>query len=154
MRGLVVSASYFERAFVNKRPNLSKGGIHFPYTEDGLYPFNRPSPCPACKAVTLGDASDGCLWGPEEIVMKLRVNSRHASAQQLTRVLLDSDVGNLHLLTCVDEVLEQCGLTCLPERAFDKAPHTPIAGPPPRPCEMKSYRQICFFWATPLPRMR
>ena len=37
---------------------------------------------------------------------------------------MDSDRGNLHLLTCVDEVLEQCEV----RRAFGKAPRAPFAG--------------------------
>ena len=56
--------------------------------------------------------------------MKLHVNWGHASAQQLNRVSAGPDGNNLHLLTCVGEVSEQregC-------RAFDKAPHAPIAG--------------------------
>ena len=35
LRGHVVSASYFEWAFVKKNPDLPSGGPHFPYAEDG-----------------------------------------------------------------------------------------------------------------------
>ena len=56
--------------------------------------------------------------------MKLHVNWGHASAQQLGRVLADPVGGNLHLPSCVGEVLEQREVC----RAFDKAPHDPIAG--------------------------
>ena len=47
----------------------------------------------ARKAVSLGAAGGGCLADPKKIFMKLRVNGGQASAQQLRRVLLDTDVG-------------------------------------------------------------
>ena len=53
------------------------------------------------------DAFDGFPSDSKKLVMKLRVNWGHASAHQLRRVLVDSDGGNAHLLTCADEVLEQ-----------------------------------------------
>ena len=83
VRGLVVSASYLQWAFAKKRPELSNGGLHLPYTVDPPHTF------PACKAAALGDASDGCPSDPEEIVMQLNVNRGHASAQQLKRVSAD-----------------------------------------------------------------
>ena len=56
--------------------------------------------------------------------MKSHVNQGPASAQKSKRALEDSDGGNMHLLTCVDEVLEQREVC----RAFDTAPHAPAAG--------------------------
>ena len=123
VREPAVSASYFEWAFTNKRSNLSNGGIQLPKTEDGLCQFYAPRAFSTCKAVTLGGAADGCLSAPE-IGMRLHVNWGHASAQQLGRALEDSDGGNMHLLTCVDEVLGHCAV----RRAFEKAPHVSIAG--------------------------
>ena len=82
------SASLFGWAFVNWRPNLSNGGFHLPYTEDGLYQFDPPRTFSACKVVTMGDTLDGRLSGPNKIVMKLHVISGHASAQLLRRVLV------------------------------------------------------------------
>ena len=54
----------------------------------------------------------------------MHVNRGHASAQQLKRVSADPGRGNMHLITCADEVLALCE-GC---RAFDKAPHVPVAG--------------------------
>ena len=124
MRGPVVSASFFEWAFINKRPNLYNGGLHLPYTMGGLYQFDPLRTFSDCEPVSLGDSPDCCLSDPEMVIMKLRANRGHAPAQQLKRVLVDSDGGNSHLLTCVDEVSEQCE----GRRAFDRAPHSPIAG--------------------------
>ena len=51
--------------------------------------------------------------------MKLHVCWGHTSAQQLKRVLVDSEGNNMHLVPCVDEVLARCevpdlrdGATC------------------------------------------
>ena len=56
--------------------------------------------------------------------MKLHANSGHASATQLKRVLVDSDGGMSRLVNQAGQVLETCD-AC---KAFDKAPHIPIAG--------------------------
>ena len=56
--------------------------------------------------------------------MKLRAKWGHASATQLRRVLVDSESGMSHLVSQVGQVLETCDVC----RAFDKAPHIPIAG--------------------------
>ena len=56
--------------------------------------------------------------------MELHVNWGRASAQQLKRVLVDSDRKNTHLITCADEILAQCEVC----QAFDKAPRSPAAG--------------------------
>ena len=58
--------------------------------------------------------------------MKLHVTWGHASAQQLKRVLVDSEGNNAHFPTSVDEVPAQCEV----RQAFGKAPHTPGAGAP------------------------
>ena len=70
------------------------------------------------------DARDSNLTDPNKIAMKMRVNSGHASAQQLKLVLVDSEGGNMHSLTCADEVLARCE-GC---QAFERAPHAPAGG--------------------------
>ena len=120
------SATYFGRAFTKKSPNLPNGGLHIPYTEDGLSNFEPPRPLSTCKAVTLGDATDGCLSDPKKVIMKLHVSSGPASVHPLKRVLVDSDRGNMHSMSYVDLVSGQCEI----RRATDKAPQVPIAGTP------------------------
>ena len=61
---------------------------------------------------------------PGEIVMRLHANWGHASAQQLKRGSAGSGGDNMHLLTCVDVVLEQCEV----RMASAKTPDVPIAG--------------------------
>ena len=64
---------------------------------------------------------DGRLSGKKKLPMKSHANGGHASARRLGRVLVGSDRGNMHLLTCVDGILghrEVC-------RSFEKAPHVP-----------------------------
>ena len=68
------AASYFELALSKKRPNLSNGGLPLSYAEDGLYNSEHPHSFSTSKAVTLGDARDGCLSDPKEIITKLHVN--------------------------------------------------------------------------------
>ena len=106
-----VAASYFELALPKKRPNFSNGGLPppttHPHTEDGLYNFEYPHASSASKAVTLGDARDGCLSDPKEIIRKSHVDGGHASAQQLHRVSSDSGGENMHSANYVDAVLEQ-----------------------------------------------
>ena len=58
-KGPKVSAPYFKWAFAQKRPGLTDGGQRLRYEEDGLYRFEPPRTFPACKAATLGDATDG-----------------------------------------------------------------------------------------------
>ena len=74
--------------------------------------------------MTSGDATDGCLSDPEEIITKLHVNRGHAPAQQLKRVSMGSDWGNMRLVNYVAKVPEQW----FARRALVKAPHMPIAG--------------------------
>ena len=109
---------------MGKRPDLSDGGLQLPFTESGLIRFAPPREFSACTAVTLGDAQDDNISDPKKIIMKLHANWGHASATQLKRVLVDSDGGMSHLVNQVDQVLETCDVC----RAFDKAPHIPIAG--------------------------
>ena len=89
VRGPAVSASHFGRAFFRKIPNMPNGGLHLPYTEDGLYQFDPPRTFSACNAGSLGDSMDGCLPDPNRSVMKFRANWGRASAQLLRRVLVD-----------------------------------------------------------------
>ena len=56
--------------------------------------------------------------------MELRVNSGHASAQQLKRASAGSAGDNTRLITCADEVLARCEVC----QAFEQAPHAPVAG--------------------------
>ena len=77
-----------------------------------------------CQAVTLGDAMDGCVSDPKKISMKFFVNWGPFWAQQLERVLVDSDEDNRHSANFAGEVLEQC----YARRAFDGARHVHTAG--------------------------
>ena len=96
-------------------------------------------------AATLCDAMNGCLTDPAKIVVKLHVIWDHVSAQQLRRVL-ESDGDNLHLLTCVDEVLEQRDVC----RAFDRAPNAPVARTPAVALSDENLQADLPFWATSL----
>ena len=75
------SASVAERPCSRKRPTLDNGGTRLPLTEDSMCSFTPPRALLAGKAATLGDALDGTPSGPKRILMKLRVNRGHASAQ-------------------------------------------------------------------------
>ena len=75
------SVAYFEWAFTNKRPGLPNGGLHLLYLADGLFRCEPPHTFSDSKAVTLGGAVYGRLPDPNKILMKLRVNWGHASAQ-------------------------------------------------------------------------
>ena len=109
---------------MDQRPDLSDGGLHLPLKESGLLRFSTPKKFVACTAVTLRDAQDEGAEDPKKIIMKLHANWGHASASQLKRILVDSDGGMSHLVAHVDSVLGNCEVC----RAFDKAPHLPIAG--------------------------
>ena len=74
-----VSASYSERAFPNKRPNLPSGALKVPFVKDRQYQVAPPRTFTACKAVTPGGAMDVCLPGPKKIDVKSHVNWGHAS---------------------------------------------------------------------------
>ena len=89
---------------VQEVPDLFGGGFHYTYTPDALYHSETPLTFAACKVVTMGDARNGFLTDPKKIAIKLHVNWGHASAQQLIRVLVQSEGNRMHLLTCVDEV--------------------------------------------------
>ena len=102
------SASFL--LLVHKFPDLPDGGLHLPDTPDGLCRFETPLTFAAYKAVTLEDARDGSLTGPKKVVAEMHVNWSNASAQRLRRALADSEGDNMHLLTCVDELLAQCGV--------------------------------------------
>ena len=73
-KGPMNSALDVEGAFTEKRPDLTDGGLRPPYEEDGLRRFETPRTVPACKAVTLGDAMDGCPSVPRKIIMAPHVN--------------------------------------------------------------------------------
>ena len=81
-----------------------------------------PQTFPTSKAVTLGDARDGCLSSPKMIIIKLHVTWGCTSAQQLERVIVDSDGRNMHLLNYVDDVSGRCEVC----RTFKKAPNVPV----------------------------
>ena len=67
---------------------------------------------------------EGCLPDPERIIMQAHVDWGRASAQQLKRVSVDSDGGNMHSVNYADEAFGRCDIYRDPE----KAPQAPIAG--------------------------
>ena len=121
-RDLVASASFSE--IIHQTSDLSRGGIHFPYTEHGPRDSQPPQRIWFRKAATLGDSRDRRLTNPKNIVMKSHVNWGDASAQQLKGVLMYSEGVSAHLLPRVDEAVGQCEVC----RASGKAPHAPVAG--------------------------
>ena len=143
--GPTFSASYFQWASANRRPDLSDGSLRLLYEEDGLYHFEHPHTFSACKAGTFRGATDGCLSGPKESITKLHLNWGHASAQQLKRAPAASDGDDMHLVNHADEVLEQRDVC----RAFDKAPTAPITGN----CKLTNCSRMislpCTSWAFP-----
>ena len=60
------------------------------------------------------------------IAIELHASWGHASAKQLQRALADSEGNSMHLLTCVDGVLERREVC----QAFRKAPRAMVAGAP------------------------
>ena len=119
-----LAASYFEWSFSEERPDLSDGGLHLPHVESGHLRFVPPIEFSASTAATSGDARDDGSSDPEKINLKLRVNWGLASANQLKRVLVDSDGGMSHLANYAVGVLGNCDVC----RAFEEAPHVPTAG--------------------------
>ena len=77
---------------------------------DGLYPCGTPLTFAACRAVTIGTAEDCSLTDPRKFATK-------CVGAAIKAGLADSDGNNAHLLTCVDEVLAQCGV----RQAFERA---------------------------------
>ena len=71
VRGTEFPSAYFAWASVNKRPNLSDGSMHLPFTGDGLYRFEPLQTFSACKAVTSGDARGGRLADPNKIITRM-----------------------------------------------------------------------------------
>ena len=110
-----LSASFLGWGPPRQRPNLEHGGICLPFTEEGLCSFAPPRTFSVCKAVTLGDARDGNRSDPKKIIEKFHLNWGQASAQQIKRVLVDAEGGNLSLLRHVEEVVNQCDVC----KAFD-----------------------------------
>ena len=142
-KGPTVSSSYFERASTNKRPDSSSGGLRLPHAEDGPYQFEPLRTPPACKATTLWDATDGCTSDPKKTITQLHDNWGHVSAQRLTQTSVDSDGANMHLAPHMDEVFfKQCAV----RRAFDEAPHVPIAGTPTVSMFTEKLRVDLFFF--------
>ena len=86
-----------------------------------MYRFDPPRTSSACTAFSLGDAKDG---DSGKIIMKFRVTWGHASAQQLGRVLVDSDRGNMRAVNYLDGPLGHREV----RRASDKAPRVLVAG--------------------------
>ena len=120
VRGPKSTASYLARASVRKRPDLANDGLPLPLTEDVLYRFEPPQTFSARNAVTLGGARAWWLSETEKIVWKLLAHQGPASARQPKRVNGDSDGGETHLATSVDEALEHCKV----HRNCDEAPRT------------------------------
>ena len=123
-RGPNLAAIYFVWALSQERLDLSNGGLHLPFTEDGPFRSVPPEDFSARTAVALENTRDGGASDPQKVISKLRANWGHASARQLRRVMADSESGNSYLADYVDEVLKYCE-TC---RALDTAPHETIAG--------------------------
>ena len=73
-RGPNFAASYLEWTLVDKRPDLSNGGLHLPNTVDGLFRFVSPKEFSACTAVTLGDAREDGASDARRVFMKLHGN--------------------------------------------------------------------------------
>ena len=92
-RGPKLAAAYFEWALLDKRPDLSNGGLRFPFSEGGLFRFEPPRLFPACTAATLRGARVESAPDPGKVIMKLHVNWGHASARTLKRALADLDGG-------------------------------------------------------------
>ena len=103
-----LAASNSEGSFLEKRPDLSDGGLYLPLVESGLLRFVPPKDSSACTAVTSGDARDDSISDPKKLTMRLHVNWGHASATQLRRVLVDSDGGMSHLVSQVEDVFGNC----------------------------------------------
>ena len=59
----------------------------------------------------------------------------------LRSVLANSDCGNMRLPTCVDEVSGHCEVC----RAFDMAPHAPVAGHSPVAMISEQFRADLLF---------
>ena len=85
-----------------------------PYTPDGPHRFDSPLTLAACEAVALGGSEDYRLMGPKKIDVEPRGKWGRASAEQLKRVWAESEGGKMHLLSCVDAILAQCGVATYP----------------------------------------
>ena len=118
------SASCLEWVFARRRSYSPSGGLHFPFSDDGMCCFGPPQTFSACKAATLRGAMCGCLPDPKKIIAELHVNWENAATQRLKRVLVDPNGGKMHLVNCAGEVPEHCEVC----RASDKAPHVPRTG--------------------------
>ena len=79
--------------------------------------------CPI-KAATLGDARESTPPDPKKITTNAHVKWGHESARQARRASVDPEGDNLHQPRRVGEVLGRCEVC----RAFDEAPHVPVAG--------------------------
>ena len=86
--------------------------------------FTPPTLFSATKAATLRDAGNSGLAYPAATITKLHVNWGHASAAQITRVLVDAEGDTQSLIQRVDDVVAQCDVC----KAFEKAPHIPNSG--------------------------
>ena len=64
------AASFCEWSFLEKRPDLSDGGLHLPLVGSGLIRFVPPQDFSACMAVTLGNARGDGSSDPNKIITK------------------------------------------------------------------------------------
>ena len=142
-RGPLVSASYFEWAFTNTRPDFLEGGPICSTPKLACISLNPIARSRPVMRQPWGHRRRVCPPAPNQIVMRLHANWGHAK-----RAPADSDVDNMHLLTCVDEVSDQCG-------AFGKAPHVRIAGASSASMfnEKNGWRAL-YFWAIASPCVR
>ena len=101
-----------------------------------MYQFLLRGIFPERGAAASGDATDSRFSDPKEIIMKLHVNRRHASAQQSDRVLVESDRGTMGLFSFANEAPQRRAES----RAPDKALHLPTAALRRRHLSVRSIR--------------
>ena len=98
--------------------------LHIPYPEDGLRQLDPPRSNSARRTVAPEDAAVPCFPGPEKLFLKLHVDWGPVSAEQLRSVIVERGGRTMGLMNFAYRVLRQRE-AC---RAFDTAPHLPIAG--------------------------
>lgn len=64
-KGPTLQATYFGLAFAAKRPDLSNGRLHLPYSEGGIFRFEPPRTSSDCRAVTSGGRFGWAAFGSQ-----------------------------------------------------------------------------------------
>ena len=139
----MVSAAYFERAFTNKRPNSPHGGFRLPRAEAGPFHFEPPRNFSACKAETLGDATDGCPSDAGKIFVRLQLFWGHASAQQLKRVFAGTGGGSVKWIWLLKWMGFRGSVKCFAPPI--KLRMRLLWAPPLCQCSMRNCRCVLFF---------